>query len=216
MRTIREFVPSLLAALTVAQSAAKIAAPTEPRSCFPCCAETLSACYVAASFILEVLVSIVAPEKACRSVTCLLKNDSQYCLVRREFSLGEGIFSAPVSKMLDDPRWMTMFPNLKTVWACEGHSEDCVTALKVWATESAPPDAANAIDVAAKEFRKKRENKYRKMRPPPRYEPSGPSVVQKIVWLRRGQALEPSIAAPFQPSLSPGVPSRGPRDDCRS
>ncbi len=92
----------------------------------------------------------------------------------------------PEWKMLDDARWLEMFPNLKTAWACEGHSEDCSAQLLEWAKASMVAGAGEALDATAKEFRKKRSRS--------RLRQGGRDWVYTIVWLRGANGLEPRKA----------------------
>ncbi len=86
--------------------------------------------------------------------------------------------------LLKNPGWLTAFPNLKTVWACEGHSEDCSAQLLEWAKASMRAEPAKDLIATAEEFRKKRGRS--------RLRQGGRDWVYTIVWTRGANGLEPN------------------------
>lgn len=93
----------------------------------------------------------------------------------------------PLWRFLDDPRVLTVFPNLQTVWACESVSQLCPNQLKAWAIGVAHPTPETELVRIARVMRTK---------PPNRHQPqAGQPRIGTIAWIRKGSKLVPDVDA---------------------
>lgn len=87
-------------------------------------------------------------------------------------------------RILDDPKLLRIFPNLRTVWACQGISGLCSQQLEEWAKALKHAQPEHELVRVAREMSKPAPNGIiRERRPEP---------LRVIVWTRQGDAMQPN------------------------